>query len=52
METGGTGGQVNIYNWDGDLLWNFVVSGIVDGATSNNEMQHHHDIEPLPNGNF
>ena len=51
METGGTGGQVNIYNWDGDLLWNFVVSGTINGATSNNEMQHHHDIEPLPNGN-
>ena len=44
MENGGVGGQVEIYNWDGDLLWEYVLS--------NNDYQHHHDIEPLPNGNF
>ena len=44
MENGGVGGQVEIYNWDGDLLWEYVLS--------NNNYQHHHDIEPLPNGNF
>ena len=51
MQTGGVGGQVKIYNWDGDLLWSYTISGIISGATSNNGMQHHHDIEPLPNGN-
>ena len=44
MENGGVGGQVEIYNWGGDLLWEYVVS--------DNDYQHHHDIEPLPNGNI
>ena len=44
MQTGGVGGQVEIYNWSGDLLWEYILS--------NNTYQHHHDIEPLPNGNF
>ena len=44
MENGGVGGEVEIYNWDGDLLWEYTLS--------NNDYQHHHDIEPLPNGNF
>ena len=44
MENGGVGGEVEIYNWDGNLLWEYTLS--------NNNYQHHHDIEPLPNGNF
>ena len=44
METGGVGGKVNIYNWEGDLLWSYTLS--------NDTYQHHHDIEPLPNGNI
>ena len=44
MDTGGVGGKVEIYNWDGDLLWSYTLS--------NNDYQHHHDIEPLPNKNF
>ena len=52
METGGVGGQVKIYNWDGDLLWDFEISGTLSSTTSNNSFQHHHDIEPLPNGNI
>ena len=44
MQNGGVGGQVEIYNWDGDLLWEYILS--------DNDYQHHHDIEPLPNGNF
>ena len=52
MEAGGVGGQVKIYNWDGDLLWSYTLSGTIQGATSSNGMQHHHDIEPLPNGNI
>ena len=51
MTSGGVGGEIKIYNWEGDLLWSYRVSGVLDGATSNNAMQHHHDIEPLPNGN-
>ena len=52
MQAGGVGGQVKIYNWDGDLLWSYTVSGTVQDAVSSNGMQHHHDIEPLPNGNI
>ena len=26
MNTGGVGGKVEIYNWDGDKLWEFVLS--------------------------
>lgn len=44
MDTGGVGGGVKIYNWEGDELWDYTLS--------NNNYQHHHDIEPLPNGNF
>lgn len=43
MSTGGVGGQVKYYNWDGDLLWSYELSS--------NTYQHHHDVEPLPNGN-
>ena len=44
MDTGGVGGEVEIYNWNGDLLWEYQLS--------NTTYQHHHDIEPLPNKNF
>tara|TARA_B100001250_G_scaffold56554_1_gene43720 strand:- start:800 stop:2284 length:1485 start_codon:yes stop_codon:yes gene_type:complete len=44
MESGGVGGGVKIYNWEGDLLWTFELS--------DNNYQHHHDIQPLPNGNI
>ena len=44
MENGGVGGRVEIYNWEGLRLWQYDLS--------NNDYQHHHDIEPLPNGNF
>ena len=40
---GPSGGRVELFDWDGNRLWNFVYS---------NEWHHqHHDIEPLPNGN-
>ena len=38
MQSGGVG-KVEIYNWTGDLLWDYTLS--------NNFYQHHHDIEPL-----
>ena len=44
MENGGVGGQVEIYDWDGNLLWEYILA--------DENYQHHHDIEPLPNGNF
>ncbi|MDP6168822.1 MAG: aryl-sulfate sulfotransferase [Candidatus Marinimicrobia bacterium] len=44
MNAGGTGGGISTYSWDGDLLWNYEIS--------NSNYQHHHDVEPLPNGNI
>ena len=44
MEAGGVGGGVQLVNWDGDVLWDFELS--------DNQYQHHHDIQPMPNGNI
>jgi len=44
MDTGGVGGRVEIYNWDGALLWSYNLSSTL--------YQHHHDIDVLPNGNI
>ena len=44
MSVGGVGGGISIYSWDGDLLWDYEVS--------DENYQHHHDVEPLPNGNI
>ena len=41
---GGVTGRVERFNWDGDLIWEFVYS--------NNQHCLHHDIEPMPNGNI
>lgn len=41
---GGSAGRVELFNWDGDLLWSY------NYATP--EYHLHHDIEPLPNGNI
>lgn len=41
---GGSGGRIELVNWDNELLWSF------DYSTQ--EYQQHHDIEPLPNGNI
>ena len=43
MESGGVGGAVECQTWDGELVWEYVLS--------NSDYQHHHDVEPLPNGN-
>ncbi|MBC8311133.1 MAG: aryl-sulfate sulfotransferase [Candidatus Marinimicrobia bacterium] len=43
MNSGGVGGGVECLTWDGDVVWSHVVS--------NSNYQHHHDVEPLPNGN-
>jgi len=41
---GGEGGRLEEYDWDGNLVWEY-------NCSDNNKMMHH-DIEPLPNGNF
>ena len=43
MESGGVGGGVQYLDWEGNVFWEHVIS--------NSNYQHHHDIEPLPNGN-
>ena len=43
MLSGGTGGGLLCISWDNDILWSYELS--------NSDYQHHHDIEPLPNGN-
>lgn len=42
-ERAGSGGRIQKYDWDGNLLWDY-------NASSKYRMSHH-DIEPLPNGN-
>jgi len=44
MNSGGVGGGIALYNWEGDLLWSYEFA--------NETYQHHHDVEPLPNGNI
>lgn len=39
----GSGGSIQKYDWDSNLLWSFV--------SSSGYRMSHHDIEPLPNGN-
>ena len=41
---GGVTGILQYYNWQGDLLWNYVLQDSVYSL--------HHDVEPLPNGNI
>ncbi len=44
FEDAGISGQFELFNWQGELIWN------VEYKEDN--IQAHHDIEPLPNGNF
>ena len=44
MTAGGVGGGLSKYNWAGELLWSYEFA--------NDTYQHHHDIEPLLNGNI
>ena len=43
MESGGVGGGIQYLDWNGNILWNYQLS--------NDDYQHHHDVQPLPNGN-
>ncbi|SDG81448.1 Por secretion system C-terminal sorting domain-containing protein [Psychroflexus sediminis] len=40
---GGAGGIVELFDWDGNLLWSYVVN--------DDQKRQHHDIYPMPNGN-
>ncbi len=44
MQAGGVGGGIEKQNWQGDLIWQYTFS--------DQNIQHHHDIEPLPSGNI
>jgi hypothetical protein len=43
FRSNGTGGRVQLFDWDGTLKWDYLVS-------DDKQMQNH-DFEPLPNGN-
>jgi len=40
---GGIGGLITEQTWEGETLWSFDYA--------NEDVHHHHDIEPMPNGN-
>ena len=40
---GGGGDHVQLYDWEGNILWTFTYS--------DDKVRMHHDIAPLPNGN-
>ena len=44
MDAGGVGGGIEKQSWDGEILWDYTFS--------DENYQHHHDVEPLPNGNI
>ncbi|MGB1216602.1 MAG: aryl-sulfate sulfotransferase, partial [Saprospiraceae bacterium] len=44
FDAGGSGGGLEILDWDGNVIWDFTLS--------NNNENLHHDIEVLPNGNI
>lgn len=44
FQGGGICGTVDCYSWNGNLLWEF--------EHHSSTYHQHHDIEPLPNGNF
>lgn len=43
INLGGIGGIVEMFDWEGNLVWSYVYS--------NNEHRQHHDVYPMPNGN-
>ncbi len=43
FSAGGDAGLVEVFNWDGDLVWSYLYS--------NDQHRAHHDIAIMPNGN-
>ena len=41
---GGVGGQIELFDWDNNLLWEYTYSST--------EFTQNHDVYPLPNGNI
>lgn len=41
---GGAGGIVELFDWDGNLIWSYEVN--------DDQKRQHHDIYPMPNGNI
>ena len=41
---GGSGGRLELYAWEGELLWSYNYS--------TDSVHQHHDIQPMPNGNI
>ena len=44
MWAGGVGGGIRKINWNGEVEWEYIFA--------DEQYQHHHDIEPLENGNI
>jgi hypothetical protein len=44
FHSGGETGKIQVYSWDGDLIWDY--------EHSSSDYLLHHDVEYLPNGNF
>ena len=44
MSNGGVGGGIAHIDWNNNILWQVEIA--------NDTYQHHHDIQPLPNGNI
>ena len=41
---GGSGGGIEMLDWNGNVIWEYTISGTTEC--------HHHDVEYLPNGNI
>ncbi|MCI2228462.1 aryl-sulfate sulfotransferase [Polaribacter sp. MSW13] len=41
---GGNGGKIELFNWDGDVIWSY--------SYNTNNYRQHHDVYPMPNGNI
>lgn len=44
LNSGGAGGRIERYNWEGQLIWEYDYNS--------ESVRQHHDIEYLPNGNI
>ncbi|GAA4268084.1 aryl-sulfate sulfotransferase [Hyunsoonleella aestuarii] len=44
IDFGGTGGRIELFDWDGSLIWEYEYNS--------DEVRQHHDIFPMPNGNI
>lgn len=41
---GGSGGRVQVFDWNSNMIWDYLVSSQTENA--------HHEVVPMPNGNF